>query len=192
MRNNVSRFFALFTLLWIICLFATACTAAWTGQAIQIINLLVPAITAALSILTAFGQGVSPEVLTAVNKWADEARVDLQTVAGLIDQYNQADASAQPGILTEIQTALNIIETNLSTLLPEIHVTNATTQAKIMAVIQAVQSELAALVNLVPALKGEVKSHKTVKALMAAVKSPDEFRDDFNEKASEFGDQYRI
>ena len=192
MRTNISRFFALFTLIWTICLFTTGCTATWTGEAIQIINLLVPAITAALSILTAFGQGVSPDVLAAVNKWSDEARVDLQNVAGLIDQYNNAEASAQPGILTEIQTALNVVEANLSTLLPEIHVANATTQAKIMAVIEAVQSELVALINLVPALKGEVKSHKEVKALMAAVKSPEEFRDDFNSKAGEFGDQYRI
>ncbi len=190
--SKLSRFFLAFTVLWCMCVFLAGCTTAWTTQASAIIQLLVPAITTALSILTAFGAGVTPAVLGSVQTWGQEATAGLQTVAGLIDSYNAASATAQPGILSEIQTALTVITTNLKAILPQIHVTDPSTQAKIMAVITAVSDEMVSLINLVPALKGEVTSHDELKALVAAVKSPKEFRSDFNQKAGVFGPEYHI
>ncbi len=192
MRNNTSRFFALVTVLWVIALFATACTTVWTSEAINIIQLVVPAITGALSILTAFGAGVSPAALQAVQSWGTQAAAGLQEVAGLIEQYNTADKTAQPGLLEEIKTGLNVIVSDAQTVLADIHITNAATQAKIIAVFDTVISELGALINLVPALKGEVTSHEELKKLVAAVKSPKEFKNDYNSKVEEFGKQYRI
>lgn len=192
MNTRLSRFFTLFTILWCMALFTTACTTAWTSEAINIINLLVPAITAALAILTSFGKGVSPGVLASVQSWSNQATVDLRTVAGLIDQYNAADATAKAGLLTEIQTMLQVLIDNLNVILPEVHVDDQVTQDRITAVIATVASEITALINLVPALQGRVTGHAEVKKLMHAVKSPDEFRDEFNEKASIFGNQYRI
>jgi hypothetical protein len=190
--SKLSRFFLAFTVLWCMCVFLAGCTAAWTGQAVSIINLLVPSITAALAILAAFGTGVAPTALSAIQSWSKQATDGLQTVAGLIDQYNAADATAKPGILTEIQTALKVITDNLKAILPEIHITNAKTQAEWDAVIASVAGEIESLVNLVPALKGEVTSHEELKALVAAVKSPKEFLADFNAKAGVFGKEYHI
>lgn len=191
--RKLSRFFAAVTILWML-LWLTGCTASWVSEATSIINLLVPAITSILSILTAFGvpTGLTTTALASIQSWANQATAGLQTVANLIDQYNAAEATAKPGILTEIQTALSVITQNLATILPEVHVTDPATQAKIDAVIQAVQSEMQALINLVPALKGEVTSHDELKALVAAVKSPSEFKAEFNKAASAFGPGYEI
>lgn len=191
--KSLSRFFAIVTVLWML-LFLMGCTTSWVSEATSIINLLVPAITSVLSILTAFGipTGLTTTALASIQSWANQATAGLQTVANLIQQYNTAEASAQPGILTEIQTALSVITQNLATILPEIHVTDPATQAKIMAVVEAVQSEMQALINLVPALKGEVTSHDELKALVAAVQSPKEFRATFNAAAEQFGKEYCI
>lgn len=189
-----ARFWLLVTVLWCLCVFGAGCTAAWTSEASNIINLLVPAITSILSILSAFGVGggLDGNVFQAIQSWANQSTSALQSVAGLIEQYNSAEAGAQPGLLVEIQTALNTIVSNLAAILPEIHITNKDTQDKVTAVIDLVQNELQALVNLVPALKGEVTAHDDLKKLVAAVKSPKEFRSEFNEVAGTFGKQYEI
>src|ERR1700752_1408251 len=98
MRNNVSRFFAMFTLIWCL-LLLTGCTTSWVSEATSIIQLLVPAITSVLSILAAFGVpvGLSTAALNSVQSWANQATEGLQTVGNLINQYNTAEASAQPG-----------------------------------------------------------------------------------------------
>lgn len=199
---KLSRFFALFTILWCLML-AVGCAANWISEATNIIQLLVPSITSILSILTAFGVpvGLSAAALAAVQSWANQATAGLQTVGGLIDQYNKAEATAQPGILTEIQTVLSTIVANLSTILPEIHVTDPSSQAKITAVIEAVQAEMQALINLVPAIKSATESstdpHEQLKKIASApafheLKSAKSYRSDFNSKAGVFGKEYCI
>jgi hypothetical protein len=190
--RSLSRFFFAFTLIWCLCVFVVGCTTSWVSEATSIIQLLVPAISSILGILSAFGAGLSPAAMTDVESWANQATTGLQTVAGLINQYNTAEATAQPGILTEIQTALSTITSSLGTILPEIHVTDPNTQAKIIAIINLVSSEMTALINLVPALKGEVTSHDELKKLIAAVQSPKEFKSAFNDQAGTFGKQYEI
>lgn len=187
----LSRFFFLITIVWC-CLWLTGCTTSWISEATNIINLLVPSITAILGILSAFGIGLPATVMTAVESWANAATTGLQTVGTLIGQYQTAEESAKPGILVEIQTALSVITNNLATILPQIHVDDPTTQAKIMAVIQAVQVEITALINLVPALQGKVTSADDLKSLMAELKSPKEYKADFNAKAGVFGREYEI
>lgn len=190
-RNRVSSAFFLFTLLWCL-LWLTGCTTTWVSEAINIINLLVPAITSALGILTAFGVGLPANTLTAVDSWANQATSGLQEVGSLISQYNTAEATAQPGLLQEIQSALSVIVANLTTILPEIHVTDASTQEKILAVIQAIQAEMQSLINVIPAIQGKVTSADEMKALMAAVKSPKEFKKEFNQLVEPFGTSYQI
>ena len=173
-------------------MFAAGCVTTWVGEATSIIQLLVPAISAALGILAAFGVGISPTVMAAVQSWANQATTALQTVAGLIDQYSTAEASAQPGILNEIQTALSTVVSNLTTILPELHVNDPSTQAKILAIIEAIQAEMSALINVIPAIQGKVTSHEEMKALVAAVKGPKEFKAEFNTMVTEFGRQYEL
>lgn len=191
---NRKLFWRAFAVLAIIeaCLFLSGCTSTWTSEASSIISLLIPAIQAALGILAAFGVGLSPTVLTAVNTWGQDAQTALAQVKTLIDQYNTAEASAKPGVLTEIQTTLGVISSNLATILPTLHVTDQSTQAKIIAVVQAIADEVSALIGLVPAIQGKVTSHDELKQLMAALKTPKEFRADFNAKAGEFGQEYTI
>ena len=181
---------ALLTIIFVLQL--AACSTVWTSEASSIISLLVPAIEAALGILAAFGVGISPAALSAVASWGQQAQAALAQVKTLIDQYNAAEASAQPGILTEIQTALSVITSGLATLLPTLHVDNPTTQQKITDVFDAIAGEVSALIALVPALQGNATSHDELKALIAQVKSPKEFKADFNAKAGMFGDQYRL
>jgi hypothetical protein len=165
----------------------SGCSTAWTQEASNIISLLLPSITSILGILSAFGVGISPSVMTAITQWSTDAQSGLQTVATLITQYESALPADQPGILTEIQTALSTITKNLATILPEIKVTNAETQAKILAVINAVQSELVALTNLVPALQGKVTAHDDLKAMVAELKTAKEYKNDFNGKVKALG-----
>lgn len=174
-------------------LFTVACSTAWTTQAIQIVDLLVPAIQSALAILALTGVKLAPDALSAVQKWGNESTYALQNVIKpLIDQYSTAVASAQPGILAEIETAVSTITNNLQTILPTLHVEDAATQEKITAVVDAVASELTALTELIPVLKGQHSDLKRVKELVAKALSPEEFRESYNSAAGEFGDQYKI
>lgn len=194
MRQHCIRYRKLYSILFLLGLplMLAGCTAAWTTEASNIVKLLVPAIESALAIMAAFGVGLSPNVLQSVQSWANQATADLGQVATLIDQYDAAEATAQPGLLTEIQTLLSTVTANLQSLLPSIHVTDPSTQAKIMAIIELVSSEMTALIGLVPAISGKVTSHDELKKLMAAVKSPKEFRSEFNAQVESFGQQYTI
>ena len=189
--STLYRIFLLWTMGWML-LLLTGCTTAWTTEAQNIIALLGPSISSILAILAAFGVGISPAALTAIQSWSAQATTGLQTVATLITEYNTAEASAQPGLLTEIQTALSAIVSNLAAILPEIHITDASTQAKVMAIIDAVQMEMQALINLVPALQGKTTSHDELKVLIANVGTAKEFKAEFNRRAGVFGKQYEL
>jgi len=173
-------------------LLTTGCNASWTAQAISIVAMLEPAILSALGIVTAFGVGVTPATLTAVQKWGAEAQTDLREVANLINSYNSADATEQPGILGRIQNILETITDNLNTILPDLHIADPVTQGRIFAVIGAIDSEIIALEKLVPILQGKTTTHAQLRVAVHAVKSADEFEKEFNVIAGSFGDQYRI
>jgi hypothetical protein len=170
------------------CILLSACTTAWTTEASNIIAVLIPAIEGALGLISAFGVGISPSALTSISKWGNEATNDLANVIKpLIDQYNSAAASAKPALLEEIQTGLSVIVNNLSTLMPAIHVSDAATQAKINGVIEAISGEISALIALVPAIQGKVTSHEELKTLVANLKTPSEFKREYNAAVSAFG-----
>lgn len=181
-------------------LFLAGCTTSWVTEASSIVTLLGPAIASALEILAAFGVGLSPAIAASITAWGKQAQTALQQVATLINQYNAAAATAKPGILSEIQTLLSTISGDLATLLPTLHVTDPATQAKIIAVFNAVAGELAALVILIPSLKSASALEDHTAALLqiakaahaAHVKSAQQFASDFNKKAGALGPQYKI
>jgi hypothetical protein len=186
-RSTLNKIILLWTAGWM-CMLLSGCTTTWTQEASNIISLLGPAITSILAILAAFGVGLSPAVASNLQKWSADAQTGLSQVATLINQYNAAAATAKPGILTEIQTLLGVISTNLANLLPTIKVTNPSTQAKIEAIVQAFQSELSALIALVPAVQGQSSMDKIAKAFEASgLKTAHSFRADFNAKVDAFG-----
>jgi hypothetical protein len=193
-RSTLHRILLLWTMSWVI-LLLVGCSTAWTTEAVNIITLLGPSITSALAILAAFGVGISPAAVTAMQQWSSRAITGLGQVKTMIEQYNAAEVGAKPGLLTEIQTALSLIVSDLTAILPTIKVTDAATQAKITAIVEAVAAELQGLVNLVPALQGKVTSHDELKKLIAAVKTAKEYKADFNTKVAAFGPsakQYEI
>jgi hypothetical protein len=187
--QRICLLWAIFNLL----ILTTAC-GDWIAQATNIINMLVPAINAALALLMAFGVGISPDVQAAVQKWSAEA-VDTLTnvVKPLLDELKTAVDSAKPGILDKIQAAVQVIADDLSNILPSIHVTSPATQAKIVAVFQLVLAQIVALVNVIPAFHPNSSlSMKTKKKLVNAVMEPEDFRQEFNDLTEEFGTSYTI
>jgi hypothetical protein len=198
MTFNTRRFIALLALFNLL-VFLAACSTSWVQEASSIIGALVPAVEGVLVILSGLGAvGLSPSVITAVQAWGTQAQNDLENVVTpLINQYNTAEAAAQPGILTQIETALNTITANLKTILPTLKVENSALQAKITAIVTEVSDEFEALLNLIPVVKGAVTPADVMKALaahpeaVAKLKSAKQFSKDYNAKAGAFGSQYK-
>jgi hypothetical protein len=174
-----------------LCLLATACSD-WETQSSSIISLLGPALQALVAILAAFGAGVSESVVTAFNNWAAQAQTALVNIKALIASYKTAAASAQPGILNEIEAALSALTTNLGPILASLHITDPASQAKFMAAIEAVTAFLASLGALIPA----VSSAATIEAERAlsakATESTKTFKKTFNSAVEFFGPEYRL
>jgi hypothetical protein len=191
-RSFAVRCLLLFALFNLMLLF-TGCTDAWVSSANGIISALIPAINAALAILAAFGVGVSPTALAAIQAWGTDAQDTLTNVVKpAIDAYNTAAASVQATLLTQIDAALNSIVSNLNTALAAVHVTDPASQAKITAIFAVIQAFMVSLINLIPVLQGTVKDAARVHELIHAVKPEKEFRKEFNALAGQYGKEYTI
>jgi hypothetical protein len=118
------------TLMW------TACSTAWIGEAEQIVAALIPGIANLVTLVATFsGNDVSAADLQTIQSAGAQAGADLQLMQSLITQYQKADASAQPGLLNQIQVAVSAVQASLNGLLPALHIKDAATQAKISAVV---------------------------------------------------------
>jgi len=142
-------------------LMLTGCTTSWVGEATNIIRMLVPAITQVLGLVVAFGvKGVSPPVIQQVQNIANEATNDLQNIVlPLIESYNSAPDTGKAEYLTKIDAAVKTVMANFSKILPALHIEDPATQAKVEAVIGAVEGELQDLIALVPVLQGTKALH---------------------------------
>jgi len=129
----------------------SGCSSNWADEAEQISAALIPAATNLVTLVAALqGQNVSAQDLATIQSAGTEAGADVQLVRSLIAAYQKADAAAQPGILNQIQSALNSAQGNLQGLLPALHIKDAATQAKITAVVGILISEVQSLVAVVP------------------------------------------
>jgi hypothetical protein len=192
--------FCAFYLLFNALLFACACNTSWVTEAENIINVLIPAVQGILIIAAGLGAtALTPTAIDQIQKWGLSAQADLQNVVlPLLNQYNAAAATAQPGILTEIETALTTITNNLQTILPALHVTDPATQAKITAIVTEVADEFQAVLNIIPVVKSAAAggNEAVLKALAAnhaaleKLKSAGQFKKDFNTEAAAFGPQF--
>ncbi len=128
-----------------------ACSTAWISEAEQIVAALIPAAANILTLVTALhGQSVSAEDLKTIQSTGSQVGVDLQLIESLLTAYQTADAAARPGLLNQIQTTTNTVQSNLGSLLPALHIQDETTQAKVSAVIGLVLSEVESLSAIVP------------------------------------------
>jgi len=144
------------TMIW------SGCSTNWISEGEEIVSALIPAAANIVALVAALqGKTVSAADMNTIQNAGTQAGADLQLIQSLIAAYQKADASAQPGILNQIQVAIGTTQANLQGLLPALHIKDAATEAKITAVVGIVLSEvesLAAVVPLVSSGQGSVAS----------------------------------
>jgi len=130
------------------------CSTDWIGQAEQIVAALIPAAANIVTLVAALeGKGVSTTDMQMIQNAGAQAGSDLQLVQSLIAAYQKADAATKPGIMNHIESAIGAVEANLQNLLPALHIQDATTRAKITAVVGILLSEVQSLAAIVPMVK---------------------------------------
>jgi len=164
---------AFLTLTLVTALVLTACSTAWIGEAEQIVAALVPAAANIVALFAALqGKSVSASDLETIQTAGSQAGADLQLLQSLIAAYQKADAAAQPGILNQIQAAINAAQSTLNGLLPALHIKDAATQAKITAVVGIVLSEIQSLATIVPLADASAAPETVVMAAKQLKKQP--------------------
>lgn len=127
------------------------CSTAWIGEAEQIVAALIPGAANLLTLVAALeGKTVSSADLQTIQNAGTQAGADLQLLQSLIAAYDKADATAKPGLLNQIQSAVEAVQGNLEGLLPALHIKDATTQTKVTAVVGVLLSEVQSLAAVVP------------------------------------------
>lgn len=155
------------TMMW------TACSMAWIGEAEEIVAALIPGTANLVALVAALqGKSVSAGDLQTIQSAGSQAGADLQLMQALIAQYQKADASAQPGLLNQIQVALNAVQSTLSGILPALHIKDAATQAKITAVVGILLSEVQSVAAIVPLVNPSAAGRTMVAASEATKKAP--------------------
>lgn len=140
---------------------AAGCSTAWIGQAEELVAALIPAASNLIALVaTLQGKSVSAQDLQTIQNAGTQAGADLQLIQSLITQYQNADATAKPGILAKIQTALTTVQANLSGLMGSVHISDPATQAKVTAVVGILVSEVQSLAAIVPIVSGDMASGK--------------------------------
>ena len=151
----------------------TACSTAWVSEAEQIIEVLIPATANIVTLVaTLEGKNVSASDLQTIQNAGTQAGADLQLMQSLIAAYEKADASAQPGLLSQIQAALNAVQLTLNGVLPALHIKDTATQAKLTAVIAIVLSEVQSMAAIVPLVNSSASPAMMTMAARQAQKQP--------------------
>lgn len=155
------------TLIWM------ACTTAWIGEAEQIVAALIPAMANLVTLAaTLQGASVSAADLQTIQSAGSQAGADLQLMQSLIGQYQNAEATAQPGLLNQIQAALRAVQLTLNGLLPALHIKDAASQAKITAVVGILISEAESVAAIVPLVSASASPRMTAMAARQVRRQP--------------------
>jgi hypothetical protein len=134
------------------------CSTSWIEEAEQIVAALIPAAANLVTLVAALqGKTVSAADLQTIQNAGTQAGADLQLIQSLVAAYEKADAASKPGILNQIETAINATQASLQGLLPALHIKDAATQAKITAVVGVVLSEVQSLAAIVPLVKADAE-----------------------------------
>ena len=150
-------------------MFATACSTSWVSSAIAITNALLPVAVNVIQLVTAMqGSGASTTDVALAQKWATAVSADLTVVQTLLNQYNTAAAADKPGFLNKLQDALQVVSSDLGTLLPALHISNPQTQAKVTAMVGLVVAEVSAIAALVNAAQRKTSIARGTPKVMEA------------------------
>jgi len=136
----------------------TSCSTNWIGEAEKIINVLIPAAANVMTLVATLQGDVPVADLQMAQNIGSEVNADLQLLQSLIGQYQKATPSLQPGLSTQIQAALDSVQSELNALLPALHIKDAATQEKVNALVGIVLSEVQSMAAIVPAVTGTESS----------------------------------
>jgi hypothetical protein len=147
----------------------SGCSTNWISEGEEVVSVLIPATTNIVALVAAIGgKTVSAADVQTIQNAGSQAEADLQLIQSLMTAYQKADASAQPGILSQIEMAINTVQNNLQNLLLALHIKDAATQAKITAVVGLVLSEVQSLAAIMPVVRAGAGS-PTLAAQNAAI-----------------------
>lgn len=168
-------------------LMLAGCSTDWIAEAEKIVAALIPAAANLVTLVAALeGKSVSAADLAAIQNAGTQAGADLQLVQSLIAAYQKADASAKPGILNQIQSAILAAQGNLQGVLPALHIKDTATQTKITAVVGILLAEVQSLAAVVPLVSAQnqnphpVANHATTVGHPRAPLSANEFVKSYN------------
>src|SRR5271170_5935255 len=151
----------------------TACSTAWISEVEQIVAALIPATANIVTLVaTLQGKDVSASDLQRIQSAGTQAEADLQLMQSLITRYQKADATAQPGLLNQIQAAMSAVQLTLNGLLPALHIKDAATQAKITAVVGILLSEVQSVAAIVPLVNPSASTEMMARAAKQVKKQP--------------------
>lgn len=132
------------------------CSTEWIQEAEEIVAALIPAAGNMVALVAAVqGKGAAPNDMQMIQNAGAQATADLQLIDSLITAYRKADATAQRGILSQMESAIAAVEANLKGLLPALHIQDAATQAKVTAVVGIVLAEVESLAALLPIVRAQ-------------------------------------
>jgi hypothetical protein len=155
MKVNWRKFASFFALFFVV-LMLSGCSASWLGA----VSSLLPALEAAVSAIVSFalaleGKTVPAGVAAAIKKIGDDVAVEIQNVQALVAQFK---AQASAGLLTQIQTLLQGVVTNLSSILSGLSISDASTIGKITNLVGLAVAAAQAIIALIPVAVAKMQS----------------------------------
>jgi hypothetical protein len=139
----------------LLCVALTACSASWVTQAEAIVQVLLPAATNILTLVSVFnGKAVDPGVVTDMAKASTEVNADLNQLAALMDDYGALPDKQKATQLDKINAVLALAQQHASDLMAAAHIKDPALQAKVNAIIGLVISELQSMEQLIPVVQG--------------------------------------
>jgi hypothetical protein len=150
-----------------LCLSLVACSTSWITQAEAIVQVLLPAATNILTLVSVFsGKSVDSNVVTDMAKISAEVNADLNQLASLISDYGALPESQKATQLDKISAVLSLAQQHVSNLMAAAHIKDPALQAKVNAAIELVISELRSIEQLIPIVQegNRVKSSRVAHA----------------------------
>jgi hypothetical protein len=136
-------------------LFWTACSTAWIAEAEQIVAVLMPGIANVLTLVSTLdGQSISSEDLQNVKNGGAQAEADLELLQSLISEWQNTSAANRGALLAQIQSEVTGVQANLNGLLGTLHIKDASSQAKVTAVVKVLLAEVQSIAAIMPATRG--------------------------------------
>jgi len=160
MRNKWGRI--ALAMLLAVTIIGSGCSTNWVQQAQEIVAVLMPAITnLVILVATLQGKEISAEDVAVVQKAGSEVGGDLRLILSLIAAYESADQKAKPGILSQIQNAIQAAQENLQGVTQGLHIKDGATQARVAAIVGVLLAEVQSLAAILPVIEGQAQGQRS-------------------------------